>query len=501
MRTGGRRAAWWLIGAFVLSLPAVTARIYASDEIQYFAYLRSLWFDRDVSFENEYRAFVDRGTAADALFRETFLERQTETGRRINFGTIGCALLWSPFYAAGDALATVTGAPRDGYSRPYVAAVAYGSAVYGLLALLLALDLAAKLTGRGLGPVVAVWLGTPLAFYMYVAPPMAHACSAFAVALFVWTWWRVRRTWSVAGAVALGAAGGLMAMVREQDLFFVAGPALDLMWTVGLSARQPAADGLRPAGASSRHAANKAAGAEPPIAYRLSTIGTSSGRKVHSLILAGGVAAATMALTVLPQLVAYHALNGYPGPSRLVRRKMSWTAPHALEVLGSPSHGLLTWTPLVALSLAGLFLLWRGWARGVPGTVSADQRRFGACALLMFALQIYVAGSVESWTVAGAFGQRRFVGNTVLLIVGLGAVLAAARTRAARVVTATAIVAMVWWNLGLTVQFGAGLMNRQRLEPARNAYTTFVELPVRLPGLAWRYLFDRASFYKPPGSH
>jgi hypothetical protein len=47
------RGVLWLVVAFVLSLPAVTPRIYASDEVQYFAYLRSLWFDGDVSFENE----------------------------------------------------------------------------------------------------------------------------------------------------------------------------------------------------------------------------------------------------------------------------------------------------------------------------------------------------------------------------------------------------------------------------------------------------------------
>ena len=32
-------------------------------------------------------------------FHETFLERTTETGRRINFATIGSALLWAPFFA------------------------------------------------------------------------------------------------------------------------------------------------------------------------------------------------------------------------------------------------------------------------------------------------------------------------------------------------------------------------------------------------------------------
>src|SRR5436189_3928287 len=44
---------------FLLSLPAVTTRFYASDEIEYFAWLRSLSFDRDADFQNEYQHFYD----------------------------------------------------------------------------------------------------------------------------------------------------------------------------------------------------------------------------------------------------------------------------------------------------------------------------------------------------------------------------------------------------------------------------------------------------------
>jgi len=85
-----RRSGWLaLVLLFVVSLPAVTSRLYASDEIQYFAFLRSLWFDHDLSFENEYRYFYDRGIARSEGFHETFLELRTDTGRRINFGTIG----------------------------------------------------------------------------------------------------------------------------------------------------------------------------------------------------------------------------------------------------------------------------------------------------------------------------------------------------------------------------------------------------------------------------
>ena len=83
---------------FLLSLPAVTARLYSSDEVQYFSYLRSIWFDRDVSFENEYRYFYDHNIAQSGGYYETFLVRETGAGRRVNYGTIGCALLWSPFY-------------------------------------------------------------------------------------------------------------------------------------------------------------------------------------------------------------------------------------------------------------------------------------------------------------------------------------------------------------------------------------------------------------------
>ena len=54
---------------FLISLPAVTTRFYASDEIEYFAYLRSLYFDRDLSFDNEYRYFYERGIAQGGQMR------------------------------------------------------------------------------------------------------------------------------------------------------------------------------------------------------------------------------------------------------------------------------------------------------------------------------------------------------------------------------------------------------------------------------------------------
>ena len=108
---------------FLLALPAVTPRLYASDEVGYFANLRSLWFDHDVSFDNEYRYFYDRGIAVAWTFHESYLVRETATGLRYSYWTVGPAILWSPFYAVADLTTRIRRAlgadvPADGFSRP-----------------------------------------------------------------------------------------------------------------------------------------------------------------------------------------------------------------------------------------------------------------------------------------------------------------------------------------------------------------------------------------------
>ena len=488
--TLSRRELLVLVSAFVLSLPAVTPRIYASDEIQYFSYLRSLWFDHDVSFENEYQYFFDQNIGRGEGFHATFLEQSTDAGRRPSFATIGSAILWSPFYAAADLLTRITGGAADGFSRPYVSAVAYGSAFYGFVAILLSIAAARRIAGPGLLAGIVIWLGTPLLFYMYVSPPYSHACSAFAVALFVTIWLRVRKRWSVGGAIALGLSAALMAMVREQDVFLALGPALDFAWTLvrgDSGSIYQSSRGPTPAHGSLALARSAAAAgaADSAIGIKERQSGTTT---VARAILVAAAGSFAFAVGLLPQLLAYKALNGRFGPSRLVMRKMNWQAPHALEVLGSPEHGFFLWTPLAALALAGLVVL------AVRG--QAQVRRIASCALLMVALQIYVTGSVESWTVAGAFGQRRFVALTILLTIGLAGLVAAVSRTAWRPALGAMMAVCVWWNVALIAEFGTGLMNRQRLELRQNAYDAFVTLPQRLPALASRYFFDRNSFYR-----
>jgi hypothetical protein len=249
-----------------------------------------------------------------------------------------------------------------------------------------------------------------------------------------------------------------MAMVREQDVLFVAGPAIDF-------ARRSFARPVAP---------QPAGGVRRPI-----------------VAAAAGLAAFLAAYA--PQLLAYDALNGHPSPTVTVSRKMSWTAPHALDVLFSPQHGLFFWTPLALAGFVGL--VWLALGR----RDSTDARWVGALGLVMGALQVWVAGSIESWTVAGSFGQRRFLALTPLLALGLAALWpSAAHSRRRRVSWTAGVALCIWWNIGLMAQFGLHTMDRQRLAVAANARATFLELPAALPSIVWRYFTDRSSLYGLP---
>jgi hypothetical protein len=195
---------------------------------------------------------------------------------------------------------------------------------------------------------------------------------------------------------------------------------------------------------------------------------------------------ATMGLAAmavfLPQLLAYRAINGAFGPSRLVARKMSFGSPHALQVLFDPAHGLFAWAPLLVLAGGGLFLAARRARRD-------DALPLGL--LMALLVQVWINGSVESWTQAGAFGSRRFVSATPMLAWGLAALLAAAVPRVGRRGVAAALVVFAWWNVSLMVQFGLRLMDRQRLEWPRVAVNQVTEVPRHLARSAVLFFTDR----------
>ena len=439
--------------AALLMLPLVTPRVRGADEIEYFSYLPSALFDGDLEFGDEYERFHAADPEGLRGFRETFLERrEPATGRHINFAPLGTALLWSPFFLlahVGVLAARALGASvaADGFSAPYLWAVALGSWAYAALGLLLGHDLLRRLgiaDRVAAAAVVAAAWGTPALYYVTLAPGFSHAVSLCVVAALLWATFRTPAGEVTTGrCVLLGLLGGLAALVREQDALVLLVP---LGWL--------------------------AAGARRPNAL--------GGTLVRMAIVV-----ATAVVVFLPQLFAYKAINGAYGPSRLVTRKMTWTSPHFFDVLIAPAHGLFAWSPVLLVAAVGL-------------VVAVARRKDAASVLLLaaFVLQAWINGAVDSWSQAGAFGSRRFVGLTVVFAWGLAAILALAWPRVGARAAGVAVALAVWWNVSLMAQFGLRLMDRQRLEWPRVAVNQVTEVPRRIGRAAWLFFTDRERLVK-----
>jgi Dolichyl-phosphate-mannose-protein mannosyltransferase len=423
-----------LLILLLASLPLVTPRIEESDAIEYFSYLPSLLLDHDLDFADEYTYFYEEDPVGRAGFKETFLDRSTATGLKLNFGPIGTALLWSPFYLATH---LVVGS-EDGMSQPYRTAVSIASALYAAVGLFLCYRLARRYASpfASFAAVVALWWATPVAYYMYVAPGMSHAVSLFAVAVFFsllpWATSGGPRRWAV-----LGASAGLMALVREQDLFFAA-------------------------------------------AALVAVLGTSERLKK---LAAFGAAAFVV---FFPQLAVYQVLNGAPEPAHEIQRKMIKYSPHFFEVLFSSEHGLFFWSPILLLFLCGGLLLLK------------RQRPAGLVLLAAFVAQVYISGAVDSWTQAGAFGSRRFVGATAIFAVWGAFLFSALEPRTRKLGIAALASIFILWNVSLMIQFGLGLMDRQKLVWGQIVHNHLHEVPPRLGTVVSSYLFAREDLEVSP---
>lgn len=442
----GAGARWLLPLLFALSLPLVTVRIYAADEIQYFAPLRSLWKDGDLDYRNDYERLLE-GRAPQAPERRMLLGRTTATGLAPSYAGIGCALLWAPFFAVGDLAARLGGWPADGYSYPYRAAVCFAAALYGFLGLCLlgALACESYAAGFATAAVALAWWATALPLYLYVTPPMPHATSLFAVSLFLWLWSRRGLGGGPARSFLLGVVGGLMVLVREQNALFL----LLLVFDLGRALRQ----------------------ALP----RYSLLG-----KVGSTLVAAAAVVCGVAIALVPQLLVWKVLFGRFGPAP---ERLSFFLPwprHLLDVLVSADHGLISWHPVWIFGAVGMLL----YARRRPNV--------GLPLLVVFVLNLLFLGSVTNWAGGMAFGQRRLLDCLFIVVLGCAAVM----ERSPRSVSVVVAGLLIWWNLSLLVQFGSGMIPREGpVDWGVVARDQLVTVPARLPEMARRYLADRPSFF------
>ena len=385
-------------------------RIVIGDAVHYFVYLRSAVFDGDLRFQNEYvRLYALRGGEPGT----EWVYEPTATGHTRNLMSIGPALIWAPLYLGVGAVTTAsaalagTSAP-DGFGRAFQASAGLSGVLAATIGAYLAFLAARVLCGPrvAIWSTLGIWLGSSAVYYSLVSPTYSHPGSMLATGALVYGWVSSRDRQTTGRYAFIGMLAGLCVLVRWQDVVLLALPGVEALVAVAAVWRAP--------GSGRLDAVKRAA-------------------------LQLSACAGAAAMVTLPQLAAWMILYGRPLLVPQGADFMQWSGPFVLKVLFDGYHGLVSWTPIVGLSLVGLLVLPR----------EAGRARWALA--VAFALSCYVNGSVADWWGGEAFGARRFISCFPIFVIGLAAVFA--RARASLVVVASVVLSLVAFNGLLLLQY------------------------------------------------
>ena len=295
------------------------------------------------------------------------------TGRVANPVPVGVIPFWMPFYLIGLVIQWLLGMTVTGRSTIDYWFTGLGAFAFGLAGAALLFTLLRRRVGLGAARfgTVGILVATPLPWYLVTQPLYQHATAFFAVTLLIERWdaWRERPR--IRDAALLGLIGGVAMAIRIQEAPWVALVGLDLL----LDARD-----------------------------------------VRGALRTALAFAAAAAVAFAPQILVWYWQFGEVRPPQPPGH-MRWTDPAIVEMLFSTRGGLFPWSPILYLSIAGLWLARR------------RSRALAYVAGIGFALQVVINASAWDFHASYTFGARRFVDCAFVFGVGLGALYDVTRAR------------------------------------------------------------------------
>lgn len=381
-----------------------TALELKSDGPNYFVYLRSVFFDFDIDFRNEYFNF-------EKAFWNTYRPKFTQTGYYTNVFSVGPAILWAPFYAAAHVfvlLSNLNGQNYipNGFSPPYIFSVNLASLFYSLLGTILTYKACSRYFSKSNAFIsaVTIFLSSFILYYVVYQPHMSHSVSFFSVTLFIWYWNFTRPDRKPLQWCLLGLLAGLMMLVRWQNGIFMIFPAfesLSIYYSLALKR-------------------------DYPLFIRL--------LRDNLLFLL------FVLLGFFPQMLTWKIIYGgyftIPQGTGFLR----WSTPFISEVLFSSRHGLLSWSPVVYFAAIGWIMFYK-----------QDKLLFYAGSAA-FLLMLYVNSIVLDWWAGWSFGMRRFDGFILIFTIGVASLFSPAektKTQFARALMCAILVFFTGFNINL----------------------------------------------------
>jgi len=317
----------------------------------------------------------------DVAVPAEYRKLRTATGLYPSVWPIGTSILWSPFFIAAHLYKLLFDAQNNanGWSPLYIAMVSAGSTLYGLLGVLVTFQICRRFSSCTLSLIAATLtlFASPLFFYVYRQPIMAHAPSFLVSATLLYIcvqadfgpdsrWHRT---------TLIGVVLGLGAILRWISIVAVILPAVIWTWRI-VEARRARMD----------------------ITLR-------------SIVAQVALAAAAALIVVSPQLVVLQKMYGQWLALPNSGFTQGYLPVHLLDLFIHSNRGVLYWAPFIVLGMLGLLL------------IEPLRLRVAVCAYMLAFL--FVLAVWPDWYGGGGFGPRYFI--EVLPFVALGFVSLAKR--------------------------------------------------------------------------
>jgi hypothetical protein len=300
-------------------------RMMSWDVFGYYLYLPQAVIAKDLripdaSFAQDLRQRID---ASGSLYQL----KRLENGNHVMKYSMGMAVLYTPGFFVGHAIAGLTGAPQDGISPPYLTSLWIWCILVSLAGIWLLRAVLVRLFDHGMASLALVLIvfGTNYLAHITMSGQnaMSHNFLFTGYALLMWCTMRWYEAPSMRRVIPLALTAGLMVLARPSELVCLFFP---LLWP------HAEARGLRGRAAFlARH-----------------------GRQV-------AVFAGILILIGIPQFIYWKSVTGhflYTGYGNDAGEGFNWTRPYTWEVLFGYRKGWFLYTPLMLLAFAGMVPLY-----------------------------------------------------------------------------------------------------------------------------------------------
>ena len=339
-------------------------KILVYDALFYYSYIPGILEHEDASFE--FLANTEKNIS------RKYLVKESPNGIKVPKATYGVALFELPFYTIADQFAKFKNYKSNSFSSPYRLAILIACNFYLIIGIYFLRKVLLKYFSKYAVEisVIVIVLGTNLFTYVTYVPGMSHGYSFFCACIYLYSidkWQSVEKT-----------------KYLYLSCFFLGLLIL-----------------LRPTNAS--------------FGFFLLFFSFRSIKENFQLIkrkfkfYAAGII--FMILPLIPQMVYWKLHTGNLLFYTYGEEKFFWNDPKVLEGLFSFRKGWLVYSPLMLLSLTGIF---------VNNQIIKNNR---IVILLFLLINVYITFSWWCWWYGGSFGQRPMIDFYPILALPLVAIL------------------------------------------------------------------------------